>query len=71
MLINSLSKFSKVIFTAAIAFSAQFAAADVAGKWSFAVDVMGQTGNAAVTIEQDSDTAISGVYTGQLAGLRY
>ncbi|MDX1490271.1 MAG: hypothetical protein R3332_03230 [Pseudohongiellaceae bacterium] len=66
MLIRIFSKFSKVIFSAAILLSAQFAAADVAGKWSFAVDVMGQTGNATVTIEQESDTAIRGVYSGQL-----
>tara|TARA_R110001592_G_scaffold36996_1_gene123831 strand:- start:9631 stop:9990 length:360 start_codon:yes stop_codon:yes gene_type:complete len=45
--------------------SAQFASADVSGSWVFAVDIMGQTGNAQVTMEQQGAT-ITGHYVGQL-----
>jgi len=40
--------------------------ADVSGNWSFAVDVMGQTGNASVTMAQAGDGTLAGHYTGQL-----
>lgn len=52
------------IFTSFI-LSAQFASADVSGNWVFAVDIMGQTGNAQVLMEQQNAT-ITGHYTGQL-----
>ncbi|MEZ5488697.1 MAG: hypothetical protein R3F50_00060 [Gammaproteobacteria bacterium] len=45
--------------------SAQFASADVSGNWVFAVNVMGQTGNAQVTMAQN-ESQLSGHYTGQL-----
>lgn len=66
MFTRTFSIVSKTVFTLAFVLGAQFASADVSGKWSFAVDVMGQTGNATVTIEQASDTVISGNYVGQL-----
>jgi len=40
--------------------------ADVSGSWSFAVEVMGQTGNASVTMVQAGDGSLAGHYTGQL-----
>lgn len=40
--------------------------ADVSGNWSFAVEVAGQTGNATVSMTQNSDGSIAGHYTGQL-----
>ncbi len=45
--------------------SAQFASADVSGNWVFAVDIMGQTGNAQVTMAQNN-AQLTGHYTGQL-----
>jgi len=42
------------------------ASADVSGSWSFAVEVMGQSGNASVTMTQTGDGTITGHYTGQL-----
>jgi hypothetical protein len=66
MLTRTFSNISKTVFTLAFVLGAQFASADVSGKWAFAVDVMGQTGNAAVTIEQTSEASISGNYAGQL-----
>lgn len=44
---------------------AQFASADVSGNWVLAVSVMGQAGNAKVSMTQDGD-AIKGHYAGQL-----
>ncbi len=63
---NTISRISRLTFAAFLLLSAQFASADVSGSWVFAVDIMGQTGNAAVTMAQGSDGAITGHYTGQL-----
>ena len=46
--------------------ASSLASADVSGNWGFAVDVMGQTGNATVTMTQGADGKIAGHYTGQL-----
>lgn len=45
---------------------APLASADVSGNWNFAVEVMGQSGNAKVTMTQAGDGTITGHYTGQL-----
>lgn len=64
--------FKKAVHSISMAFCAtlllvsSLASADVSGAWRFAVDVMGQTGNASVTMAQGADGAISGHYTGQL-----
>jgi len=57
--------FTRFIAAAALLLGAQLASADVTGKWAFSVDVMGQTGVAQVTLQQD-DTKLSGHYSGQL-----
>ena len=62
----------KIVHTISMALCAtallasSLASADVSGSWRFAVDVMGQTGNASVTMTQGSDGSLSGHYTGQL-----
>ena len=66
MFSNTLSRISRLTIAAVFALGAQFASADVSGSWAFAVDIMGQTGNAAVTMAQGSDGAVTGHYTGQL-----
>lgn len=53
-------------FCACFLLASSLASADVSGSWSFAVDVMGQTGNASVTMTQSGDGTIAGHYTGQL-----
>ncbi|MDO8273372.1 MAG: hypothetical protein Q7U82_15865 [Gammaproteobacteria bacterium] len=66
MLKNTISRISRLTIAAVFTLGAQFASADVSGSWAFAVDIMGQTGNAAVTMAQGSDGAVTGHYTGQL-----
>lgn len=66
MLTRIFSNIAKLGAVFALVVGSQFACADVGGKWSFAVEVMGQSGNATVSIEQVSATAITGTYAGQL-----
>jgi hypothetical protein len=51
---------------ACLLLASSLASADVSGSWSFAVEVMGQNGVAAVTMTQGSDGTIAGHYTGQI-----
>lgn len=55
----------RAILFLTLLFGASFASADVSGNWVFAVDIMGQTGNAQVSMSQKGD-AITGHYAGQL-----
>lgn len=57
--------FTRFMAAAALLLGAQLASADVTGKWAFSVDIMGQTGVAQVTLQQD-DAKLSGHYSGQL-----
>jgi hypothetical protein len=66
MLRNTISRISRLTIAAVFTLGAQFATADVSGSWAFAVDIMGQTGNATVTMAQGNDGAVTGHYTGQL-----
>jgi len=66
MFSNTMFRISRLTIAAVFMLGAQFASADVSGSWAFAVDIMGQTGNAAVTMAQGSDGAVTGHYTGQL-----
>jgi len=45
---------------------APLSAADVSGSWNFAVEIMGQGGNASVTMTEAADGTITGHYNGQL-----
>lgn len=63
---NTISRISRLTSAAVFTLGAQFASADVSGSWAFTVAIMGQTGNAAVTMAQGSDGAVTGHYTGQL-----
>lgn len=65
MLRKTISKVSKMFAVLALVLGAQLASADVSGSWTFAVDIMGQGGNASVTMNQDGDK-ITGTYAGQL-----
>ncbi len=62
---NTISRFSKAFAVLALVLGAQLASADVSGSWTFAVDIMGQGGNASVTMKQDGDK-VTGSYAGQL-----
>jgi len=57
--------FTRFVAAAALLLGAQLASADVTGKWAFSVDIMGQTGVAQVSLQQD-DATLSGHYSGQL-----
>jgi|SRR5690606_19319815 len=57
--------FTKITAATALLLGAQFASADVSGKWAFSVDIMGQTGVAQVTLQQN-DAELTGHYSGQL-----
>jgi len=57
--------FTRFVAAAALLLGAQLASADVTGKWAFSVDIMGQTGVAQVSLQQD-DAKLSGHYSGQL-----
>ncbi|MCB1649170.1 MAG: hypothetical protein H7A05_00435 [Pseudomonadales bacterium] len=55
----------RIVLFLSLILGASFANADVSGNWVFAVDIMGQTGNAQVSMTQKGE-AISGHYSGQL-----
>ena len=62
---NIVKTFTRFMAVAALLLGAQLASADVSGKWAFSVDIMGQTGVAQVTLQQD-EAELSGHYSGQL-----
>ncbi|MDP1929903.1 MAG: hypothetical protein Q8L60_00420 [Gammaproteobacteria bacterium] len=65
MIRTTVTRFSRFLVAFTLLLGAQFASADVSGNWTFAVDIMGQTGNATVTMAE-ADGKITGHYTGQL-----